>query len=237
VLSYLPSVATLSAEASVAAPSLERMTVFVPIPDSLPGTRDEAEAIERIIPAAQIRLGSASTEAAVRTAIQSDRTVHVASHGMHNSQNPLFSRMTVGHGVGTVSANDGRLEVHEILAMATHSPLVFLSGCETGLVSGAEGQIMQGSDESSLAQAFLIAGAQNVVATLWRVDDASAVRIADSFYRQLRNGFSPEDALAAAQRAAIQRRGDYTWAAYTVSGTGKSHRKFAAPVRRTVKDE
>jgi CHAT domain-containing protein len=157
---------------------------------------------------------------------------------MHNSQNPLFSRMTVGQGIGTAPANDGKLEVHEILALTTRSPLVFLSGCETGLVSGAEGQIIQGSDESSLAQAFLIAGAGRVVATLWRVDDASAVRMADSFYRRLRNGSSSDDALAGAQRDAIQRRGDYTWAAYTISGAPeRSGRKSGGPVRRTVKDE
>jgi CHAT domain-containing protein len=237
VVSYLPSIAALSAEPGGVSRPLERMTVFVPIPDSLPGTRSEAEAIGRIVPAAVIRVGTVSTETGVRTALKSDRTVHIASHGMHNSQNPLFSRMTVGRGVGIAPENDGRLEVHEILSIATRSPLVFLSGCETGLVSGVEGQIMQGSDESSLAQAFLIAGAQNVVATLWRVDDANAVRIADSFYSQLRSGFSPEDALASAQREAIRRRVDYTWAAYTVSGSGKTNRKFAAPVRRTVKDE
>jgi CHAT domain-containing protein len=76
------------------------------------------------------------------------------------------------------------------------------------------------------------------VATLWRVDDASAVRMANSFYRRLRNGSPPEDALASAQRDAIRRRGDYTWAAYTISGTGKrSGRKSGGTVRRTVTDE
>jgi CHAT domain-containing protein len=238
LISYLPSVAALSSEPRVTSRLVDQMTVFAPIPDSLPGTRSEAEAIARIIPGAVIRLGPASTESAVRTALRSDRSIHVASHGMHNSQNPLFSRMTVGREIGTAPGNDGKLEVHEILALTTHSALVFLSGCETGLVSGAEGQMIQGSDESSLAQAFLIAGAGRVVATLWRVDDASAVRMADSFYRRLRNGSSPEDALASAQRDAIQRRGDYTWAAYTISGTGeKSGRKSSGPVRRTVTDE
>src|SRR4029077_11054881 len=190
VVSYVPSVAELSVEARVTSTAFDRIEVFAPIPDSLPGTRGEAEEIERVIPAHVIRLGPASTETAVRMALRSDKAVHVASHGMHNSQNPLFSSMTVGRGVGTAPASDGKLEVHEILALTTRSPLVFLSGCETGLVSGAEGQIIQGSDESSLAQAFLIAGAQNVVATLWRVDDASAVRVAGSFYRHLRNGLS-----------------------------------------------
>lgn len=238
VVSYLPSVAELSAEPRVTSTAPNRVEVFAPIPDSLPGTRGEAEAIARIIPGAVIRLGPASTEAAVRTALRSGGTIHVASHGMHNSQNPLFSRMTVGRGFGTASGNDGKLEVHEILELTTRSPLVFLSGCETGLVSGAEGQLVQGSDESSLAQAFLIAGARKVVATLWRVDDASAVRVADSFYRHLRSGSSAEDALASAQRDAIRRRGDYTWAAYTISGVGeRSRRKFAAPVRRTVAGE
>jgi CHAT domain-containing protein len=118
------------------------------------------------------------------------------------------------------SADDGHLDVHEILELQTRSPLVFLSGCETGLGSGTQSAFEQGSEEGSLAQAFLIAGAQTVVATLWRVDDAESVELAKTFYRQLRSGATPADALARAQRNAIGQSG-YSWAAYTVSGTSQ----------------
>jgi CHAT domain-containing protein len=113
--------------------------------------------------------------------------------------------------------DDGRLDVHEILGLQTRSPLVFLSGCETGLGSGTVSAFAPGSEEGSLAQAFLIAGAQTVVATLWRVDDAESVDLAKLFYRQIRLGANPAEALALAQRNVIRQPG-YSWAAYTVSG-------------------
>jgi hypothetical protein len=54
--------------------------------------------------------------------------------------------------------------------------------------------------------------------------------MAESFYRRLRDGLPPEDALAFAQREAISVKGDFTWAAYTSSGVG---RKFANSIRNT----
>jgi CHAT domain-containing protein len=97
--------------------------------------------------------------------------------------------------------------------------LVFLSGCETGLGLGSNSPFEQGSEQGSLAQAFLIAGARNVVATLWRVPDASTAKLAESFYRELGSGASPDEALARAQRESIRRQADYTWSAYIPFGT------------------
>jgi CHAT domain-containing protein len=126
--------------------------------------------------------------------------------------------MTVGRTPSGPSVNDGVLEVHEILELTTNSPLVFLSGCETGLVSAAEGQMVAGADETSLSHALLLAGARSVVATLWRVDDLAAARIAGTFYLHLRQGVPADAALALAQRTALRESRDYTWAAYAVSG-------------------
>jgi CHAT domain-containing protein len=112
------------------------------------------------------------------------------------------------------------LEVHEILGLSTTSPLVYLSGCETALGGAADNSFTSSSDENSLAQAFLIAGARTVVATLWKVDDAAAAAIADGFYHQMRAGAYPEDALAKAQRRSLKGAASFTWAAYTVSTTG-----------------
>jgi CHAT domain-containing protein/tetratricopeptide (TPR) repeat protein len=222
-VNYLPAISALAVGTQSGRNISERLAVFAPLPDSLPGSVREARAIASVIPGSDVRIGSASTESAVRGALRAGVSVHIASHGSHNSQNPLFSRMIVGTIREAAAADDGRLDVHEILALQTKSRLVFLSGCETGLGSGTESAFEQGSDEGSLAQAFLFAGAETVVATLWRVDDAQSVDLAKVFYRQIRLGVSPAEALAIAQRNAIREPG-YSWAAYTVSGTAKRYR-------------
>lgn len=225
VVSYLPSAAALAVRRAPIGGASRAMAVFAPLPDSLPGTGREARAVARLALGAQLWLGSASTEATVRAALDEGRAVHVASHGALNAQNPLFSRMVVGaraHG-DTSATGDGQLEVHEILALRTASPLVFLSGCETGLGAG-DSPFASGADEGSLAQAFLVAGVGSVVATLWRVDDADAVQVAAAFYRQLGAGAAPEDALTLAQREAIRTpSGGFTWAAYEVSATARAN--------------
>jgi CHAT domain-containing protein len=81
----------------------------------------------------------------------------------------------------------------------------------------------RGEDFATLAQAFLYAGAGNVVATLWPVDDEGAAVFAERFYAHLWQ-LAPPEALAAAQRDLIagpRYRAPYHWAAYVVSGPGE----------------
>lgn len=230
VVTTLPSVAAFNSRRTVRGTPVRGIMIFAPIPDSLPGTGQEAELISRLIPGAERRLGNASSEGSFRAALQRGRPLHVASHGANNLHNPLFSRMVVGR-PQSGSRNDGHIEVHEILDLQTSSPLVFLSGCETALGSGDFGSFADRSDAASLAQAFMAAGAGSVVATLWKVDDSGARALAESFYRGLLSGSSPSAALAAAQRSAISAKSSFTWAAYTVSEG--VDRKPADPVRRT----
>jgi CHAT domain-containing protein len=121
--------------------------------------------------------------------------------------------------------------VHEILGLRARSPLVFLSGCETGLGGAGQGPFTADEDEGSIAQAFLVAGAEQVVATLWRIADAGAAEVAARFYRHFEGGAPAEAALAAAQRELISGHGDFTWAAYTVTTAGQ--RKSGDRVRAT----
>ena len=232
VLSYLPAVAALAGGLASPADPVRGLLVLAPIPDALPGSAREARAITRLVPDAELRLGKASSEAGLRQALGGGRAIHLASHGSHNSQNPLFSRVITGRDRGPGTANDGRLEVHEILGLRTTSPLVFLSGCETGLGAAGEDPFARDADEGSLAQAFLVAGVGRVVATLWRVGDAGAADLAERFYGQLRGGATAEEALARAQREMIVARGGFTWAAYAISGAGG--RKSVGLVRATV---
>jgi CHAT domain-containing protein len=139
-----------------------------------------------------------------------------------NSRNSLFSRVELARGTGG-SRDDGRLEVHEVLALRVRAPLVVLSGCETGVGAAWSTQFARGEDYATLAQAFLYAGTRNVMATLWRIGDQGAAAFAERFYRHLAL-MPPADALAAAQQDLLKspRYGSpYYWAAYQVSGDGK----------------
>ena len=141
---------------------------------------------------------------------------------MLNAGNPLFSRIELAGDPAGPSSDNGRLEVHELLQLTASSPLVFLSGCETGLGSAWSTPFETGEDYTTVGQALLLAGAANVVATLWRVADEGAAALAERFYVSLSSS-GAADALAAAQRSMIadKRYGaPYFWAGYQVSGDG-----------------
>lgn len=195
--------------------------VFAPFPDRLPASADEADAL-RHTARAQVRLGPRATEARFREALKGGGVVHVATHGVLNTGNPLFSRIEFAAQPGTDPSDDGRLEVHELLRVRITSPLVFLSGCETGLGPAGASPFVRGDDFATLSQAFLFGGAANVVATLWSIEDAGAAVFAGRFYEHL-GGSSPVEALARAQRDLLgdsRYRDPFYWAAYTTSGGG-----------------
>lgn len=230
-VSYLPSVSGWLVDSSRRRTSTT-VAVFAPLSDSLPGTRREAAAVARIVGNARLHVGQRSSERGVRQMLESGAAVHLASHGAYDPRSPLFSRMIAGRaGRGGPGATDGRLEIHEILRMRIASDLVFLSGCETGLGGSGQPTLQSASDESSLAHAFLLAGARTVVATLWRVGDSTAVGMAESFYTHLAQGRPADEALAAGQREAIKRGHSMTWAAYAVFE--RNARKSAASLRIT----
>jgi CHAT domain-containing protein/tetratricopeptide (TPR) repeat protein len=221
VLTLLPSASVLPLLRGRVRASLDaRAVAFAPFPERLPSTAQEAHAFRRAVPRATAVVGARASEAALRDALAHGRIVHVASHGIMNARNPLFSRIELARGRGG-SADDGRLEVHELLDAAVASPLVFLSGCQTALGGAWGTSFDQGEDYATLAQAFLLAGAGAVVATLWRIEDEGAAAFAARFYQHLAR-LPPAGALAAAQRdlRVHPRWSDpYYWAAYTLSGT------------------
>jgi CHAT domain-containing protein len=217
---HAPSAAALAALRlrTSGAPAPAQPAVLAPFPESLPTSLTEARTVGRLLGTTPL-LGDAADEGALRQALGTLGPVHVATHGSMNPLNPMFSRLL------TTSAgpdHDGRLEVHEILGLEVGARLVFLSGCETGLGSAWSTDFTLGEDYSSLSQAFLFAGAENVISSLWLLEDRGADRFATLFYEALTSR-RPTEALTAAQRAMAE-HGDYSspfyWAAYQISGAG-----------------
>jgi CHAT domain-containing protein len=236
---HVPSGAALTAlrqrgdPARLVKPKPSRGAAFVPLPRALAASGLEARAVARQAGVRSV-VGRGATEGAVRQALRDGGLVHVATHGYMNPGNPMLSRLAL-RPAGSASEDDGRLEVHELLEERITSPLVFLSGCETGVGGAWSTSFAAGDDFVTLAQAFLYAGAKNVVATLWPVQDRAAAELADAYYAALGIG-DPVAALGEAQQALLRQdryAHPYHWAGYRITGAGPP-RLPAKPTRMSV---
>ena len=169
---------------------------------------------------ATVLTGNSATETAFRDQAGKYQLLHLATHGYFNKLNPMLS----GLELEADELHDGLLEVHEILELSLASELVTLSACETGMGSGFFAEIPAGDDFVGLTRAFLQAGSNSVLATLWQVNDRSTVDLMTGFYSRLEDPGNQRDkavALAEAQRkmrASKEFRHPYFWAPFVLVG-------------------
>jgi CHAT domain-containing protein/tetratricopeptide (TPR) repeat protein len=191
---------------------------FAPRVDALPGSAAEVEAIGRLYGTdARVLRGGQASKRALREAAAGKSIIHFATYGVLNKDNPLFSFVELAPQGG----DDGRLEVHEVFGLQLRARLVVLSACRTGVAAGTLADVPAGDDWVGLVQAFLYAGASNVMATLWPVQDRATADLMTRFYTTLRAGRSEAEALAEAQRGMLRNpttAHPFYWAGFTLNG-------------------
>ena len=86
--------------------------------------------------------GPEATAETLRTALSADEVVHVAAHGRHHDENPLFSSVIMA---------DGPLFAHEFQRSGVNAEHVVLSSCEVGRTHVRDGEESLGLTASLLA--------------------------------------------------------------------------------------
>ncbi len=170
---------------------LNRATV--PELEPLAFAEQEAAAVAGAL-GGEARLGAEATEAAFKALAPSTRLVHVAAHAVLEKRIPLHSRLQLEPD----GEDDGKLTVREILDLGLDAELVTLSACDTAWSRSPGLEV----DRLGLVEAFLHAGAENVMASLLPVSDGASAAFMTAFYARLVS-MAPAEALAATQREMV----------------------------------
>ncbi|WP_433799963.1 CHAT domain-containing protein [Actinomycetospora sp. CA-084318] len=127
---------------------------------ALPGTRAEVRAIGRLREAEPLLADGATREAVVGR-LATARVVHLATHGLLREASPYSAELALA---GTSS-----LTLPDLVGAETSIELAVLSACDSG-----RGRATAAGDVVGLTRALIAAGADELVVSLWPVDDRLA---------------------------------------------------------------
>lgn len=113
---------------------------------------------------------------AILKAIGNSSIHHFACHAQYENSNPLDSFIDLG-GNETITAREIVAELR-----LSKSKLVVLSACESGMINTSTSHPER---YVGLATAFLEAGAERVISTLWSVNDVSTMLLMQALYEEL----------------------------------------------------
>lgn len=158
---------------------------------------------------AKVLAGGSATKSALRREIEGYDVLHVISHGYFDESSPFESGLVLTGG------EQGILRGREIFSLQLDGKLVVLSACET-----ARAKLQVGDEMMGLLRGFFFSGANEVIASLWMVDDESTAELMGRFHKHLKNE-APADALRLAQNELIDNgtfADPYYWAAFGAYG-------------------
>jgi CHAT domain-containing protein len=158
----------------------------------LPGTRAEIDALARLMKranidpdAVKVLAGEEATLTRLGEVADQPRFLHFATHALAESGPRVYeSALALTVPVEPTPADFGFLRLQDLLdhwgGKLQGTELVVLSGCQT-----ARGRLESADGFVGLTWGFLFAGADSVIASLWKVDDAATALLMNRLYENL----------------------------------------------------
>ncbi|MDB9516392.1 CHAT domain-containing protein [Roseofilum reptotaenium CS-1145] len=179
--------------------------------EDLPGAELEAEAIATLLNTEPL-IGDRATKAVVVSQMQSSPMIHLATHGLLNNLGGFLSSLALAPTAG----DPGFLTAKEISQLSLRAELAVLSACDTG-----RGNI-NGDGVIGLSRAFVSAGAEGVLVSLWAIPDEPTVTVMTNFYQQMQQR---QDKASALREAMLLTQKQFpeprNWAAFTLIGVSE----------------
>ncbi|WP_337907163.1 CHAT domain-containing protein [Iningainema tapete] len=139
------------------------------------------------------------------------KIIHLAANAFPNNCQKGDSPDAIA--LASSDRDDGWLRTEEIQNMKLKADLVVLTGCDTAL-----GKIT-GDGVIGLSRAFLVAGADSVIGSLWAVDDMATAFLITEFYGNLSKNTDKAGALRQAMLETMKKYPNpRNWAAFTLIG-------------------
>src|SRR5690349_11313262 len=170
-------------------------------------------------PAKRVLVGRDADEKSFRILAPQYSIIHLATHGVLDNRDPLYSHLLLTKTDGDVE-NDGSLEAREIMNMHLNADLAVLSACDTG-----NGRISPGEGVIGMSWAFFVAGSRSMVVSHWRVNSASTSQLMKYCYQALvrqQNSVSKAQALKEASVSLLKDRRyrhPFYWAGFVLVGS------------------
>jgi len=138
-------------------------------------------------------IGLDASEANVKAHLARNRVIYLGTHAIADASDPLRSRLLLAKDP-ELSSEDGYLHAYEIFSIPMQADLAVLSACESGL-----GKLEEGEGMISLSYSLHYAGCASTVLSLWKLDEKSSTKLAESFFNYLGKGYSKSQALRKAK--------------------------------------
>ena len=163
--------------------------------DPLPQAERQVRTLGRLYGPAQSRIyfGAEAREDRVKKEAANYRILQLATHGVLNNVNPMYSHIVLSQSAGDTK-EDGLLEAWEIMDLDLKAELVVLSACDT-----ARGRIGAGEGVIGLTWAFFVAGSPTTVVSQWSVESESTTDLMLNFHRNLKGAAGARSAMTKAE--------------------------------------
>lgn len=196
---YLDSVIAVSKSIPPAISNMANITVLANPDGSLLGANKEAELITKLFGMSTTSLIQKPFSIALINQLSKKAEVlHLATHGYLDSSDINSSYLVTGKKMVNGKSKQSKLLLKDIYDLdLASSKLVVLSSCDTGKL----GSLSNEPDDvvGSLASAFRVAGANTILASLWKAHDEATKIMMQSFYENLKLGYNKGESLRRAE--------------------------------------